>query len=139
MGLASDLACTLAEVAGILLEPIARFLSWLNGWSRTPGLAGLAAVIAAVIAYRAAGRGARATEAQATEDRWWEQAKWAAEKLVGSDPAVGVGLAAADHLLQNAPDTQASGFIQAITEAFVLDEASEDVDDGPPDLHNGNN
>lgn len=71
-------------------------LHWLSGWAQSPGFGGLAAVVAAVIAYKAAGRAARTSDRNAVADRtqrdhaerksqWWKRAEWALDLTLSQD------------------------------------------------------
>jgi len=72
-------------------------LDWLGAWAQSPGFGGLAAVVAAVIAYRAARKAADAQRANAEDDRrqreraerksqWWARAQWALDLTLSQDP-----------------------------------------------------
>ncbi|WP_040385125.1 hypothetical protein [Demetria terragena] len=88
-------------------------MDWLSTFVTSPGFGGLAAVAAAVIAYRGATKGVRAQNARAIEDRWWEQAKWATEKLAGDDNDVALGLSTLNFLIEHAPpDSNAVAFVR---------------------------
>lgn len=71
-------------------------VGWLSDWLRSPGFGGLAAVVAATIAYRAASRAAAVSRASATADRqqrdrserksqWWKRAEWALDLTLDDD------------------------------------------------------
>jgi hypothetical protein len=55
-------------------------------WVQTPGFAGIAAVIAAVIAFVAASRQSRITREANRKEQWWARAQWALD-LTLSDRA----------------------------------------------------
>lgn len=54
---------------------------WVDSFVRSSGFGGLAAVVAASVAYRAATRAADQQRDTAARDRWWDQAKWAFDRL----------------------------------------------------------
>jgi hypothetical protein len=106
-------------------------IHWINDWSHTAGFGGAAAVVASVIAYLAARRGAGSHAEQAQEDRWWDQAKWATEQLVGDDLSAGMGLAALQYLLDEAPSSQAGGFVRMAVMPIIEASVEEEVDPAP--------
>ncbi|GAA2036079.1 hypothetical protein [Pseudokineococcus marinus] len=74
-------------------------LDWLGAWAQSPGFGGLAAVVAAVIAYRAARKAADTQRANAEEDRkqreraerknqWWARAQWALDLTLSQDTEI---------------------------------------------------
>lgn len=71
-------------------------LDWLGAWAQSPGFGGLAAVVAAVIAYRAARKAADTQRVNAAADRaqreraerknqWWARAQWALDLTLSQD------------------------------------------------------
>lgn len=69
---------------------------WISEWVRSPGFGGVAALVAAVIAYRAARRAAAVQRANANDDRdqreraerknqWWLRAQWALDRTLDQD------------------------------------------------------
>jgi len=69
---------------------------WLSAWIRSPGFGGVAALVAAVIAYRAARRAAVVQKSNADGDRtqrerserknqWWQRAQWALDLTLSED------------------------------------------------------
>ncbi|WP_347352811.1 hypothetical protein [Intrasporangium sp.] len=94
-------------------------LGWLNEWTQTPGFAGIAAVIAAVIAYRGVRRTNRNDADLAAANQWWDQARWASERLSGDSRSAAIGLAAFDQLLEVAPGSKAAGFVRAAMRALI--------------------
>ncbi|KNX39685.1 hypothetical protein [Luteipulveratus halotolerans] len=95
---------------------------WLGEWARSPGFGGVAAVAAAVIAYRAASKNAKSQADQAVEDRWWDQAKWAVEQLAVDRQ---MALSALQHLAESAPTVAAGDFLQAVA-LPIIDAPGED-------------
>ena len=111
---------------------------WLSGFVYSPGFGGLAAVVAATIAYAAAVSNARAQNERADEDRWWDQARWATRLLAGdSDVAIGIGTLR--FLMDRAPDSQAAAFVNsAVMPVVGADRAPVDAPaDGDSDLDAG--
>jgi hypothetical protein len=94
-------------------------LGWLNEWTQTAGFAGIAAVIAAVIAYLGVRRTNRNDAEVAAANQWWDQARWASERLGLDDQSVAIGLAAFDELLEAAPGSKAAGFVRAAMRAVI--------------------
>ena len=69
---------------------------WISDWAQSAGFGGTAAVVAAVIAFKAATRVASAARTTASEDRaqreraerkaqWWQRAQWALDLTLSSD------------------------------------------------------
>lgn len=69
---------------------------WLGDWAQSAGFGGVAAVVAAVIAFKAANRSAVAARATASADRtqreraerkaqWWLRAQWALDLTLSQD------------------------------------------------------
>jgi hypothetical protein len=94
-------------------------LTWLNEWTRTAGFAGVAAVIAAAIAYSGVRRTNRSDAALAADNQWWEQARWASERLSRDERSAAIGLAAFDELLDAAPGSKAAGFVRAAMGSLI--------------------
>ncbi len=107
---------------------MAGVIGWINTWSHTAGFGGAAAVVASVIAYLAARRGAGSQAEQAQEDRWWDQAKWATEQLTGDDTSAGMGLAALQYLLDEAPSSQAGGFVRMAVMPIIEASTDDEMD-----------
>ncbi|MDN5805459.1 MAG: hypothetical protein L0H26_12875 [Microlunatus sp.] len=105
---------------------------WLNGFVHSSGFGGLAAVVAAAIAYLAATKGARAQSERADEDRWWDQAKWATERLAGDDSEVALGIATFQFLVEHAPDSQAAAFVTSAVLPVLGAPDLSDIDGDPP-------
>jgi hypothetical protein len=59
---------------------------WVLEWLLSPGFAGAAAVLAAVIAYLAARRQAAVNRETARRDQWWDRARWALDLTLIDDP-----------------------------------------------------
>lgn len=94
-------------------------LTWLNDWTQTAGFAGVAAVIAAVIAYGGVRRSNRSAAQLAAANQWWEQARWASERLSGDDKSAAIGLAAFAELLEAAPGSTAADFVRAAMGSII--------------------
>jgi hypothetical protein len=58
---------------------------WLAEWSRSAGFGGTAAIVAAVIAYRAARAGARRQHWVDRKVQWWARAQWALDRVLSDD------------------------------------------------------
>ncbi|SDY61149.1 hypothetical protein [Herbiconiux ginsengi] len=57
------------------LAPIDWTASWLIPWAQTPGFGGVAAVLAATIAFAAARYQARVQRAAQRKEQWWKRAE----------------------------------------------------------------
>ncbi|MDN5795524.1 MAG: hypothetical protein L0H79_07195 [Intrasporangium sp.] len=112
-------------------------LGWLNEWTQTPGFAGIAAVIAAVIAYRGVRRTNRNDADLAAANQWWDQARWASERLSGDSKSAAIGLAAFDQLLEVAPGTKAAGFVRAAMRSLIETHPPTTESALPRDLQTG--
>lgn len=108
-------------------------LVWLNGWIRTPGFGGAAAVMAAVLAYRGAARSRSSEDSRAREQRWWEQARWAGDLLTEDTKRQALGIAALAQLVDEADDVEAAVFamtaLDQIIDAQVVDVEQHDKAD----------
>lgn len=60
---------------------------WLSDWSRSAGFGGVAAIIAATIAYFAARQNARRQERADRKNQWWARAQWALDLTLRTDDA----------------------------------------------------
>lgn len=94
-------------------------LGWLGDWTQSTGFAGTAAVAAAVVAYLGVRRTNRNDAEVAAANQWWDQARWASERLSLDDQSVAIGLAAFDELLEAAPGSKAAGFVRAAMRAVI--------------------
>lgn len=106
---------------------------------RSPGFGGTAAVVAALIAFWAAARSRRAENERARETRWWEQARWAVELIRTTDPgeedhSVSLGVAALNHLVDEADEVEAARFARIVLDDLMPDEDEPVVDTDPDDV-----
>jgi hypothetical protein len=126
----------------------AALTAFLADLIKSPGIGGLAAVVAASIAYTAARKSARSNQQSAAVSQWWENARWATDKLLSStettrpdeglpagwdalvDPDARAAITALDHLLENAPTPELSDFVLDVM-AAVLDDSDPDADASP--------
>lgn len=110
-------------------------MSWddLGHWVMSPGFGGVAAVLAASLAFWGAQSGRRSADQRAREERWWEQARWAADLLLQGDDRQALGIAALDQLVHEAPDVEAALFARVALQPIVF--AGEEVElvDGSQD------
>lgn len=132
---------------------------WLYSFSTSAGLGGVAALGAASIAYRGVTRSAQTAQdtalataevqrATAEAAQWWENARWASDRLLsvstededlgGEDATVAIlsdrdalaAIAALQHLGENAPNDTTAAFIQEVLgTALGLDTAEDDQAD----------
>lgn len=132
---------------------------WLYSFSMSAGLGGVAALGAASIAYRGVTRSAQTARdtalataevqrATAEAAQWWENARWASDRLLsvstededleGEDATVAIlsdrdalaAIAALQHLGENAPSDTTAAFIQEVLgTALGLDTAEDDQAD----------
>lgn len=112
-------------VAGLLWPPI--ILDdpfWRAFWSGPP-VAGLFAVVGAVIAYTAAQVGARTARRAAEREEWWNRAEWALD-LARSDTQSDrlIGLRALEGLKEQATKSEAA-MILAVTGAVTGDDGTD--------------
>lgn len=91
-------------------------------WVQTPGFAGVAAVIAAVIAFIAASRQSRITREAHRKEQWWARAQWALD-LTLSDRAENreIGLRTLLALAQSEWAAENEGDIIAAATAWSLE------------------
>lgn len=77
-------------VVGRATEVLARVdrdgLTWLSGWLQSAGFGGVAAIVAATIAFAAARQGARRQERADRKDQWWARAQWALDATLLESP-----------------------------------------------------
>lgn len=62
---------------------------WVYAFSTSAGLGGIAALIAAGIAYRGVVRSASVSRKTAFESQWWTNARWAADRLLSASSVQG--------------------------------------------------
>lgn len=104
-------------------------VSWLGDFVQSPGFGGLAAVVAATVAYWSSRRGDAERQRTAERDRWWDQAKWALDRLDNPGTQDGA-LAALISLLNRAADDTEKAFVSAAVFPG-LDQDLEGVDQEP--------
>lgn len=109
--------------------------SWVDNFVHSSGFGGVAAVIAASVAYSAATRAADQQRDTAARDRWWDQAKWAFDRLDAPETQASA-LEAFDELLDRARDDSEKAFVQAALRPG-LDEGVELSADSEADWHSG--
>lgn len=75
-------------------------VTWFSAWLQSAGFGGLAAIVAATIAFGAARQGARRQERADRKNHWWARAQWAldatlhdssANKKIGYDVLTALG------------------------------------------------
>ena len=59
--------------------------TWFFEWARSPGFGGVAALIAATIAYSAARRQASLNRLAQRKEQWWKRAEWALNLSLSDD------------------------------------------------------
>lgn len=99
-------------------------------WLLSPGFGGAAAVLAASLAYGASRSNRRSENARAREERWWEQARWAADLLLQGDDRQALGIAALAQLVDEAPDVEAALFARVALEPIVFPGEEVELVDG---------
>ncbi|MFB2596257.1 hypothetical protein ACEXQE_00550 [Herbiconiux sp. P17] len=67
------------------LSPIDWTGSWFVPWAQTPGFGGVAAVIAATIAFAASRYQARVQRSAQRKEQWWKRAEWALNLTLSDD------------------------------------------------------
>lgn len=110
---------------------------WLSEFVKSPGPAALAAVLAACIAYAAARhtavRAARDSEIQ----RWWENARWATDRLMatyssagdfGGDAAAASAIVALGYLGENAPTRVMEAFVLGVLSGVATHDDNEECE-----------
>lgn len=118
-------------VAVLVCRGPSAFGHWLDSFSRTSGFGGLAALVAAVLAFLAAARSVQAADAntratlreearQKREDRWWDTARWAYDAFARADasarPLIPEIIAHLDADQGRRPDTEGGRFIRVFAE-----------------------
>lgn len=111
-------------------------MAWhdVGRWLLSPGFGGAAAVLAASLAFWAAQAGRRSTDQRAREERWWEQARWAADLLLHGDDQQALGIAALDQLVQEAPDVEAAMFARVALEPILFPGDEIELLDDPQEV-----
>jgi len=105
-------------------------VSAIGEFLRSAGFGGFAAVVAASIAYVSSRRGDAQQQRTAQRDRWWDQAKWALDRL--DNPATQDGaLAALSALLERAIDDTEKAFVSAAVFPGLEHEPSMPVEPAP--------
>lgn len=97
---------------------------WRSFWV-SPAVGGMAAVVAAVIAFGAARQSASASSRGARRQEWWYRAEWALNlAATKEDASREMGLRVLEVLLQDATETEAqiiraviSGYLSALNDA----------------------
>jgi len=99
-------------------------------WLMSPGFGGAAAVLAASLALWGAQAGRRSADRRAREERWWEQARWAADLLLQDEDRQALGIAALAQLVEEAPDVEAALFARVALEPIVFPGEEVELVDG---------
>lgn len=99
---------------------------WISGWLQSPGFAGTAAVVAAIIAFRAARN-------QQRLDAWWKRVEWALGLYTpqdATDQDRRVGLAALEALQASKLATRSEAeFVAGVVDAVTLDPLGDGAKD----------
>lgn len=106
-------------------------------WLTSAGFGGVAAVVAAAIAYAAARWTARAHRDSSRRDQWWDRLKWAVELALSPEPArSAAGLRALEAIMDATGfDDDEWKFIANIADVFLGEdlsgtlESEEDADE----------
>jgi hypothetical protein len=100
-------------------------------WVQTPGFAGVAAVVAALIAFVAANRQGQITRAAHRKEQWWARAQWALD-LTLSDRAENreIGLRTLLALAGSEWAAENEGDIIAAATAWALESPAAQAPDG---------
>lgn len=70
---------------------------------------------------------------RAREERWWEQARWAADLLLQGDDRQALGIAALAQLVDEAPDVEAALFARVALQPIIFSDEEIDVVDDSQD------
>lgn len=105
------------------------FGEWLYTFSTSAGFGGIAAVVAALIAYRGVRRSAAVARQNARSAQWWENARGAADRLLSADNITPgeddnralltdrdarAAITTLHHLGENAPSDIEAAFVQEV-------------------------
>lgn len=63
------------------------WLRWFSAWSRSAGFGGVAAIVAASIAFLAARQNAKRQERADRKNHWWARAQWVLDATLQDSPA----------------------------------------------------
>jgi len=102
-------------------------------WLLSPGFGGAAAVMAASLAFWAARLNRSSENKRAREERWWGQARWAADLLLQDEDRQALGIAALAQLVDEAPDVEAALFARVALEPILFPGEEVELVDGSQD------
>lgn len=115
-------------------------MDWLGEWLSSPGFGGLAAVVAATIAYRGVRRTVQQQQEAARKQQWWDRARWALDLTQQDDNEVArlVGLEVLEALAESEYADQheaevISAAVAPLLDAFGDAEGLGDLSDEQPD------
>ncbi|MDN3311645.1 hypothetical protein QWJ90_11955 [Microbacterium oryzae] len=104
---------------------------WLSDWIATPGFAGVAAIVAALVAFAGVRR-------QTRLNAWWQRAEWALSLLTREerdDVDLEVALAALRVLRQSRlAKKEEQKFVRSIVDVVVLDPAGDGTEASDEDV-----
>jgi len=113
-------------------------VNWLGEWLSSPGFGGLAAVVAAAIAYRGVRRTVGQQQEAARKQQWWDRARWALDLTQDDDNEVArlVGLEGLEALAESEYAEQHEAEVISAAVAPLLDaygdaEGLGDLDEHP--------
>ncbi len=66
------------------------FFIWVGEWLKSPGFGGLAAVVAAGVAFIGVSRTVKAQREAARRQQWWERARWALDLTLDQESSTRV-------------------------------------------------
>jgi hypothetical protein len=96
--------------------------SWFLPWAQTPGFGGVAAVVAAAIAFSASRYQARVQRAAQWKEQWWKRAEWALNLTLSDDSAaseIGISvleaLAASEWATEHEDDVIAAALVHSVS------------------------
>jgi hypothetical protein len=103
--------------------------SWLIPWVQTPGFGGIAAVVAAVIAFSAARHQAETQRQAQRKEQWWKRAEWALNLTISEksqDRTVGFQML--ESLSTSEYAAEHEGDVLAAATAWSLENAEQYLD-----------
>jgi hypothetical protein len=115
------------------------FFGWLGEWMKSPGFGGLAAVVAAVVAFIGVSRTVKAQREATRRQQWWERARWALNLTLDDESSTrAVGFEVLDALANSeyAEEHEAEvidAAVNATLEAYATQSPDGDVPVAPED------
>jgi len=99
-------------------------------WLKSPGFGGLAAVVAASIAYVGVRRSTAVQRKNARTDQWWDRLKWAVELALSPEPTkYKAGIRALEAVIDaTGYDADEATFVANVADVFVEADGSGTLD-----------